>query len=227
VMNNNKQLTNRNRKQGKKKNKPVSNPYNYLSYYSNFRPDVEYRCIDTMTGVIGPTTSGVVTLINGVGQGDDTTQRQGRQITMRRLELRLQCRQDQLNGDSGYVLRMVIAYDRQATGVSATAGTILDLSTIGQGHIAPINYQNIQRYEILYDKSFTVNATAGIVGAFDNQILYKTVIMDLNHVVRYIGTGATISSINSGSLNVLLTAGGYITNSPDAFFGARVYFSDM
>ena len=59
--------------------------------------------------------------------------------------------------------RIIVGWDSQPN-TAATTATLLDTSIVTNPLVAPYNHDNQKRYKILYDRSFTLNPSAGVSG---------------------------------------------------------------
>lgn len=190
----------------------------------------ELKFIDTYQSATSIPLAGVLQLLNGVAEGDDNNNREGREINLTSVQFRGQLLNNPLDITSA-VIRMIIFYDLQANGAAPTVATLLDLTTITAAYLAPYHRDYQKRYKIVYDKTMTitpqtVNTTAGgvttVVNSIDRTIRKKR---RLGRMVKYSGTGATITSIASNSLYVLFLSDNN-TNQPSINMGYRVYYKD-
>lgn len=164
-------------------------------------PQPELKTIDTLAVAQSFTTAGSVRLLNGVAQGDDITNRQGRRIRMKSILFKLfpSLGAGVTNGDH---LRVIVFIDYQANATLAAVTDILDSASA----LSPTNLSNRARFKIIYDKWKPVAAStysAGIAnGTFTPPqfTFYKKMAED----VTFGGTGNTIGSIQTGALGCLV-----------------------
>lgn len=175
---------------------------------------------DTSLNVVN---SAAVQLLNGITAGDDYNNRDGRRVIMDTLHLR---------GDFFYAgataahpadhVRVLVVYDKQPNGTAAIQG---DLFTTASGDTF-INPNNLGRFEILWDKAWTlpqvpVNTTSPVYFPQINQMIR------IKRGVQYSGTSSTIASIASGAL-YLVTIGSQSSgvNNTVLSISARLTFRD-
>lgn len=148
---------------------------------------------DIETAVTGASldTTGSVTLLNGVAQGQDLTDRIGRKFSMKSILLRFTV----IYGAaavSGSIARWLIVYDKQTNGV---APAVLDVLTVGSP-TAFNNLTNRDRFIVIYDKIHNI----GTGPANDNGFSYVMKYRKCNLETTNGGTGATVASIATGGL---------------------------
>jgi len=152
-------------------------------------------------------------LINGISQGVGNSQRIGRQILMKSLELTISC---QFSGASltnnMTAPRLVVFYDRQAA-VSSPAIT----SVFNTNHFQ--SYKNLSskdRFIILID------AYIEPIGGVDTLQRTQTFYRKLNLPVIFNGTGSSASDITTGTIQ-------YYYGSSDistCFVTSRIQYTD-
>lgn len=149
-----------------------------------------------------------VALLNGVATGTDYNARIGRQTKMKSIYLRVTFEYRTLSGAIGDFIRMLVIYDRQPNGVALTAANVLQ----GGSYIDPINLDNRDRFSVIADKMMTFNPVqystalpSGGNPANKHVKIYKK----MNLTTQYSGTGATVGSIQTGSVYIILLGANY------------------
>lgn len=148
-----------------------------------------------------------------VGQGDDYNQRIGEEVIAKSLELT--CAMVLGAGTNAAYFRVMVYWDKQfngtggqiATGAhSADLDALIDDNAGGPIAFSPLNHRCKERYTILYDKLVTLvhSDTAGT----ETAVLKKKIPLS-NAVIKYSNSGATIASVISRGLSVLV----YCSNS--------------
>jgi len=130
-------------------------------------------------------------------------------------------------------IRMVAFWDRQAnqaasTLLSAGAISLLDTSVITDPTMAPLNYDGIDRFTILYDKLWNLNPEISLSATtfvpMDKFIKKK---IKLSRVVKYTGAGPTIPLTNNLVLAWFASNNGASSALlPTVECGVRVYYKD-
>lgn len=180
---------------------------------------VEFKTVDFTDTNLATNTAGTIQLINGVTLGNDITNRVGRQVELRSVQLKgeVYCT---LGGGVDQFNRVMIVYDRQTNGAALT---ILDVLT----SVSPVSLRNLnnrKRFKILMDKLLYNNAS-GEPGSAQPIEYYRK----LRHPVEFnANTFADVRDIQSGSLYVI-TIGSVVAGATagNLFFSSRVRFTDV
>lgn len=177
-------------------------------YGDSTRSTAEKKFVDTtVTGDCS--TTGSVTALNLVDEGTGVSQRVGRKICMKSVQLRGQIRpEDALTTGANCTIpthvRVMIIWDKQVNGVIATIAEILSAAT-SQSFM---NLNNRERFVVLMDKAMLVGpqimdttatqsvAAVGVAGRIINK--YKK--FPQSTFTIFDGTGAGIADINTGGL---------------------------
>ena len=172
------------------------------------------------TGTIWSTS-----LIN-ILEGTSPSQRIGRKITVRGIGLKILINLPQSATASaawdGY--RIILYHDKQANGATATAAQILD-STPSVNILSYRNLSNVNRFRILYDKNFEVNATnaGGSVYVAGQLQLLPKVWVNVNVPIEYSGSTGNISEIRSHNFGILVISSNSVATM---LIQSRVRYTD-
>jgi len=150
--------------------------------------EVKHR--DQATTQVANTTGAVITM-NGLAPGASDGQRVGKLIKMRQLQLRLH---SYVTAGTGVdqVHRVLVVLDHQTNGAAPGVTDILDAVTT----TAFPNQDNRLRFMILYDKVFTLSASAE-----SGSMQFATVDIPLRYITQYnAGTAGTVGDIASNGL---------------------------
>lgn len=167
----------------------------------NRRGRDELKFIDSNVDGASPAV-GAVFLINGIVQGTDYNQRIGRKVMLKSIFVRFTINAVPANlALQGDVVRLMIFYDSQANGA---APAITDVLAIAE-YDSPMNLNNRDRFKVLHDKFYTMWANtyaAGIGGILTGNAIpkFSQKYIKCNMEEIFGGTGATIGSIQTGSL---------------------------
>lgn len=184
----------------------------------------ELKFVDLPLATYACSTTGSVTLLNGVAQGTDYNQRVGRQMLLKSVELRGYAYADADGSSDLQYVRVMVVLDNATNGA---APIITDILT-AQTSISMPNLANRGRFRILSDQrhAFEGAITAAGVGP-------KTMNCDLylrwpkGIVVQNNGTAATVGSIQSGALwLVTIGSSGSVNQNASAQLCTRVRFTD-
>ena len=136
-------------------------------------------------------TTGAILLLNGIARGEDYNQREGRQIFMKHMELRIQ---NAVTGGTGVDQhhRYLLVLDSQPNGGALTITNVLE-------SVSTLAYPNLdyrQRFRILLDKTVVLNATAEPFShTFEKHFLRLNIPVTFNN-----GNTGTIADIATNSL---------------------------
>jgi len=191
---------------------------------SNRRGRQELKVVDVDTTASNIISTPTVALLNGVAAGTDFTDRIGRKIVMKSLYFRAYISpQDAITSD--HFIRIAIVYDLQTNG-TATAWTDVFKET---QPTSQLNLNNRDRFRILYDKSFcagSTNNTATQANSNGHNCFFMKKFKPLKHEVIFGGTAATVGSIQTGSIYLLMMSNVATTAGSGLSWSSRVRFYD-
>lgn len=184
----------------------------------------EKKVLDTAYATYVCDTTGSVTLLTGIAQGDDFNQRDGRKIKITDVMIQGCVSAVDSVTDDVYCTVMLI-YDRQS---NQGAPTIADIFSAANS-TAFMNLNNRERFKILSTDRVCLsrnNATATTaVGSCNQSIINRYIKTDL--VTIFDGTGGAVTDITTGAV-FLVTLGDVAAGSGGAYFAsARVRFVDL
>jgi len=165
------------------------------------------------------TTNGSSFVLNLVQQGTGSWNRIGRKIRMKSLRIKVDalCRHFLTSGDlTASLMRMVVVYDKQPSGVLPTYDTIFG-QTDQQGTetgaiLDSLRYDNTGRFRVLSDKVFTstCQAISGTTDAdYEDVQHYCDEFIDLKGketIYSATNNPSTIADISTGALYVYFRA---------------------
>lgn len=210
--------------------------------------EAELKYKDTLINVLAQ-DNGSLTLLNGISQGTTQVTRIGGQVRLTSLQYRLNFLSD--TDIRNYVTaRIIVFFDTQSNGADPVvsgnpliAGQSGLLNTVAGGVpnnvFNPIQYENIDRFKIIHDKTFVLNpqqaltaTTAGAVQSLTTTAVVARTMSKyhkISRTIKYDGAGATIADINRNSLYMLLISDqANIGAEGVSVFGVcRVYYKDM
>jgi len=186
------------------------------------RPGPELKFVDVAQANYVADTTGTVTLLNGVAVGDDYTSRDGRQITIKSVQVRGRCQPI----DAGTLpthARVLLVWDNAASGGAPTIAQILSASTSNSFPLV----DNQARFTILRDMSFFVGGvsnTATQAYAMSPTGHIVDTYLRIGQITQFNGTGAT--NIANGAL-YMVTIGDQAAGDGAQFsLATRVRFSE-
>lgn len=157
-----------------------------------------------------------ITLLNGVTQGDDSADREGNDIYMKKLVMNLSF----IVGDTTNTIRCCIIYDRQTNGVTpVSTDTFQSFVTVNA--TAPLNdvrADDRRRFSFLYDRIIDLS-TAG--PACKTLRIRKR----LNHHTNYSGAGSTDAVIYKGGLYLVLISDSTAASHPSVSYAGTLYYT--
>jgi len=179
--------------------------------------------INPVTGLAAPTFA----LLNGVATGDDFNSRDGRQIVIKSIYFRADLQPYGNTMSYGDTVRCMIVQDTQPNGVIFTVGDLFTATTNTYGSVAMNNLNNRSRFKVLMDKQVSMDpaiyAASVLTGGNPSTKTIKKFIKC--HIpVQYSGTGATIASIATNSLYLVVFSDNQLV---DFRSSTRVRFVDV
>lgn len=195
-----------------KKQMKVNKRPNYSKNQGNNATEV--KTIDSTIAASEYSTTGTITLLNGVAQGLDNTQRIGRKFNVKSILVRGYASVG--STPTASAIRHIIVYDKQTNLALPGITDILSSANV----LGVNNLDNRDRFVILSDKLSYLEA------AGRSQIPIKLFIKSNLEVING-GTAATINSISTGGI-YLITVGTLVTGvtAPKLATTVRVRFQD-
>jgi len=174
----------------------------------------EFKVIDSV-GSTAVSTTGTLTLLNGLAEGDSATTRDGRQVLFKSLQLYVR---GTMNGSAtNTTCRVIIFLDKQPNETAPTMAALL-ATTVAGGVDAFRNLDNRKRFVILHDSRMVLSTD------FPERVHEHYKKMSL--VSQYdSGNAGTIADITSNSL-YMLQVSDEATNTPTQIFNVRLRFID-
>lgn len=188
-------------------------------------PELKYNDIATANYVAD--TTGTVTLLNGISQGSDNTNRIGRVMVMKSVHVRgIVSPVDSSTGNT--LARLILVWDSDTDGVAPTVTDILQTAN----STSPMNLNNRGRFTVLANEEFFIGgisttATMSYAQSPSGAVFDRFVKLP-GKGCRTInsGTGATVASIQQGAI-WMVTIGDRGANDGGTFsVYSRVRFTD-
>jgi len=163
--------------------------------------------------------TGTITLLNGIAEGDDFTNRNGRSVRLLSLQLRGFATATIATG-LAQLGRVILFWDNATIGVIPAISDVLSTTT---SSYSPYNMVNVNRFTILYDHQFALDSNSTTFSRAEE----ISANIKLNAVTRFINTGGTITGIQSGGL-FMITLGSLVAGSTAGVLQAwtRVQFQE-
>jgi len=193
-------------------------------FWGTRRTGQEKKTVDVDPTVVAVNTTGSVTLLNGIATGTDFTDRIGRKVLLKSIQLRWQLEPtDQVVG--GNLCRIVIVYDAQTNGAAPAVTDVLKSAS----PLANVNLNNRDRFQILFDKTylqlFAANTATQAV-AFGQAYFRGKLYRRLKHEMVFGGTTAAVGSIQTGSIYLITIGSNIATADSQLSFTSRIRFMD-
>lgn len=185
--------------------RPAKGYVRKVGYYGRYPPlgSTELKFHDTTPAITVPNTGSIVSnSLIAIAAGTGESQRIGRKITVRSINLRftgvLTSSAVPAQTDDG--LRVVLYHDKQANGAAATVTDILETAA----YLSFNNLSNKNRFRILMDKTVDISATAAFSAASLQHGKTKSWYMKCNIPVEYSSVTGALSEIRSNNLGILV-----------------------
>lgn len=186
-------------------------------------PELKY--IDRAVADYVADTTGSITLLNGVAVGDDNTDREGRQVNIKSVQIKGRCHPFDTTTLPTHA-RIILVWDNATNG---TAPTIADVMTAVNSNSFPL-VNNANRFTILRDMSFPIggiSTTASSSYAMSPSVHIVDAYLKIGQLTQYVNTGATAASVQNGGL-FMITIGDQAAAAGGQFSVAvRVRFTDV
>lgn len=115
--------------------------------------NTEFKTIDSTGTSTAVPNAGVRILLNGLVKGDGISNRSGRKVRFKSLQLKYSCEHSGAGAQNR--VRVMVVVDKQPNAAVFTVADLLEDTAIPT--ISPRNLDNRKRFAWLYDKSFTLN----------------------------------------------------------------------
>lgn len=187
----------------------------------------ELKYTDTLITNLDAAVAGSLTLLNGIAVGDNQNTRDGAEIHCTSLQLRIAYTED-VGEIVPWFVRCIVFWDNQANGAAPTVGgnpiggvtALLNTNIVTAAWLAPYQYENKERFKVLYDNTITINPLLAANGT--GRFVYKKI--KLNRLTKYGDDINTIGGINTNSLYICFITEVVSLGLID--FSARLYFKD-
>lgn len=212
------------RRRNYRRRRPASRWQNYKTGFTQLAKDVnslknlinvEFKWHDVHLGSTVSST-GTWLLLNGIGQGDTATLRDGNQIRLKSIEAKAQFKLSA--SATTTTIRQMLVLDMDPDGTTPTISDLLDSATAAP-IVAPRNMENRRRFLILKEKM--INLSDGSSKVSCQKTFYKQ--LDIKPI--YNGTSSTIAGIKEHALFMVYVSD-QATNTPTIESHHRVRYID-
>lgn len=124
--------------------------------------NVEQKFCDTTLGVTSVTTTGAVSWLSSISEGSDYNNRDGLSIKAKSLYMRGNVAMAAGATDQTENIRCLLFIDKES-GTAPTLGDVLENSS---NYLSPLNHTNGKRFQILWDKVYSLSANGKETQAF-------------------------------------------------------------
>lgn len=190
----------------------------------------ELKVIDTASAQYAADTTGAITLISGVATGTDYTNRIGRKVMLKTIQVQGTVYPVDDNTQSG-TSRVMVVYDKQPTPAVALP-VMTDILNTSDGD-SYMNLNNRDRFVVMADIKIPVGrvltsttATQSLAYAVSPGIQHINIYRRINLEEIFSGTGATFASITSGQLLLVVVGTQAAGLGGQAQLTCRVRFAD-
>jgi hypothetical protein len=197
-----------------------------LAVRGQIRPRKELKFVDLAAATYGFSTTGTITLLNGISEGDDYTNRNSRNVVIKSVAARgyvFAVGGLALGASTPAKARHLLVWDNASNGALPA---ITDVLTSADSFAFP-SVNNEKRFTILYDRTYVIGplSTTATQAYADSTQRDVECLVKLDAPVEFIGTGATIASIGNGAL-LAITVGSAGVNVTSGSIGYRVRFME-
>lgn len=202
-----------------------SQPFRTGGRFSSGR-EIKNKDFQNVAGTAVTDTTGRVDLINGIGNGDLGTERNGRKVVMTSIHLNAFI--DPVDGVTvAHLARVLIVYDRQT---NATALTIAQVLIVADS-LSFNNLDNKDRFVILMDKKFCIGAydttaTTAVAQSPTNALInfHKKIWLPVSFNAT--ATADTVATITTGSVYVITIGTAGVGAGGKVIWRSRIRFND-
>lgn len=202
---------------------------------------LELKAVDRAAIVNNFNTTGTVNLLNGLATGANSYNRIGRAITMKSVLIRGRVYQFQAGTTpANDFLRLALVYDKQTDGAAPTWANVFssvdNTGAVATDAFAPVNLDNSDRFIVLRDQFWKVDAPGGSTTVQNSQVAsdfkefsfkWFVKLADLPAIYTATASTGTVSDVQSGGLFVISHG---LSGAADAQylaqFTSRVRFTD-
>ncbi len=178
--------------------------------------NVEYKFHDVVSSSATRNTQPTIIELSNIAQGDTDQTRDGAQIKVTSLLLRLMSLRHTSSFTS--MVRVMLVLDKQTNqAVYVNSDLIADI-TSQDGIVSPLNLDNKYRFRVLFDKVIAIPSGHGC--NYTNVYL-----KDLDVKLRYDASTSAIADLTSNSLSLVLFSN-EPTNSPTTSHYVRLRYVD-
>ena len=188
-----------------KKSKGFVRTGGYYGRYTGTTPEIKFndQTVATDAAVASAGTipySSFVAIAQGTGESD----RIGRKCIVKTVHLRgaLKLPATATAANAAVRCRMLVVADKQCNGAQYSITDVLETANVDSFR----NLSNSQRFLIFMDKTYVLNAKAGISASFGENLVPLMWNKTMRLPIEYSSTTGTLSEVRSNNLNCFLIA---------------------
>lgn len=187
--------------------------------------EVKWQDVNDFINTV-PSAGGVGTSLTAITAAVAQNGRIGRLITVKSIEVmgNIVLPPQAAGAAASDVCRIMLVQDKQPNGALFTVADLLQQASGVAAYIAFFELYNEKRFNVLYDKSFNVEATGGIVAAtLEGNKLFRFCVPIPDELTLYRSGGGSITEVMTNSYSlVYISQGGLCTLE----YNARMLFTD-
>jgi len=185
----------------------------------------ELKYVDLASATYVADTTGTVTALNLIAVGDDNTNRDGRQVCIKSVQIRGFVSPTD-TGTAFSRARVLLVWDNAVN--SGSIATVAQILSAASANSFPL-IDNANRFTILADRSYAMGAvdtTASMSYSGSPNVHDVDIYKKINQITQFSGTTAAIGSIQNGGL-LMVTIGSAGAGAGANFsLATRVRFTD-
>lgn len=176
-----------------------------------------YQHENSATGTCS--TTGYITLLNNIAQGDGDGTRTGVSILQKGIYFSFRLRNSATTPEPATCVRVMLVVDQQqVSDTSPTLSQILEVTTPPYSILSPLNGNlGVNRFKKIYDQTFSLDTVTNV------QKQVKQYIRAPMHV-RFNGSGN--ADIEKNGLYLVIFNDTSVSTQPSFFYQARIYYHD-
>lgn len=186
----------------------------------------EFKSISIAPAGFTADYSGAAVLLNGIARGDDIDARNGRQITMRSVEISGQVTNAVPAGTPvPTIIRVLLVYDRQTNGAALTPAMVLEyVGSVAATH-SPRNLAYRERFTTLNDIKIPLSAST-VADYRDGPTPFKIYRRFTLPETFNAGNAGTVADIATGSMYLVVISDQAAAPLPTCYFVSRIRYED-
>lgn len=188
----------------------------------------EHKFIDTTAATYLATTTGSVTLINGIATGTDYNNRLGRKVEFTSVHVKGYVYPEDTTVVESFA-RLMVVWDSDVDGVAPTITDILAQSS----SISFNNLNNRNRFRVLINEEFAIGAVQSTISATVGSTTGSPTVYPIDRFVKLPslvqiaqGTTNTVASIQEGALWMVVIGNNGASNGSIFQVATRCRFTD-